>query len=344
MTRHRVAVLGCGPRGDDHLHGFAAHPDRFEVVGLCDRDADRIETLAAKYAIKATFTDAAEMFRAVEPEVFCFATMPDLRWPLIELALEHGVQAIAFEKPMALTLKEARRIRDACIQAKVKAVVSHQQKYGAHYQAVKDIVDGGRIGDVHTIQATSQAWLMQLGTHMIDYALWLNGRSLGEWVIGQVHGKGHLTDSHPSPDYACGRVAFANGVCGVFEFGHLSPSFLPKDMFWVDDTLTAYGTHGYARVIVGGGWQAYTKDSNGTVLTGEGMFDPKEEQPIYMRDLADWLDGLIDTHPCDIEISYHGFELAMGLCWSALQQRALRVPFDALPEEPLFEQLARELP
>lgn len=345
--RYRVCMLGCGPRGDDHLHGFRENSERFEVVGLCDQDPERLETMASRYGIgeAAAYTDAARMLAEKQPDVFCFATMPQARLPLVELGIAHGVRALAFEKPMALSLAEARAIRDACDKTGVKWLVSHQQKYGRHFRQVKAIVDRGAIGKVHTIHVTAQAWLMQLGTHMIDYALWMNGGVPAEWVMGQAHGVGKLSDNHPSPDYVCGQIAFQNGVRCIAEFGPQAPSFLEDPgMFWVNDAMTVQGSHGYARVIVGGGWQAFTKDSGGEVISGPGFFNPREEQPRYMADLARWLDSDEEPHPCRGGLSYHGFELAMGLCLSSVRRGLVRLPIDDIPEEPLFQQLTGLLP
>ncbi len=342
---YRVCVLGCGPRGEEHLHGFAMSRDRFEVVALCDLDEEKLTATAAKFEIAKTYADAEAMLAAEKPDVFSFTTPPRLRLPLVELGVKHGVAAIAFEKPLALSLAEARRIRDICDEANVKWLVSHQQKYGNHYRRVKEMVDAGRIGELHTIHVTAQAWLMQLGTHMIDYALWLNGGVAGEWAIGQAQGTEKLSDSHPSPDYVFGQIAFANGVRCIAEFGPLAPSFLEDPgQFWLDDTLTAYGSHGYARVIVGKGWEALTKDSGGELLSGPGCFNPTEEQPRYLKDLADWLDDDAKEHPCSGRLSYRGFEMAMALCLSCTRRGHVCLPIENLPEIPLFETLAHVLP
>ncbi len=339
-ARYSVCLLGCGPRGDEHLHGISANSERFEIRAICDKDHGRAKALAAKYGVPRTYADGEEMLAKEKPEVFCFVTMPDLRLPLVQLGIQHGVRAIAFEKPMALSLREARDIHDACEAAGVEWVVSHQQKYGAHYRKIKELAGTGEIGRVHTIHATSEAWLTQLGTHMIDYAIWLNGDARPTGIIGQAHGAGRFADSHPSPDHVCGFLEFENGVHGILEFGPLAPSFLEDpNLFWLNDSLTAYGTHGYARMILGKGWEAFTKSSNGKVISGPGTFNPLEEQPLFMRDLADCLDDDAREHPCCGRLAYRGFEAAMGLCLSSLERRHVSLPIDPIPETPLFKQL-----
>jgi len=344
MAKHQVAIVGCGPRGACHARAFLANADRFELAALCDINAQRLEALASTLGVVRTYADAEQMLAAEKPDVFCFATLPAIRLPLIELGIKHGVKAIAYEKPMATDLAEARRMRDACREAGVKTVVSHQQKYGPHWRKVKEIVEGGEIGQPHTIHATSKAWLLQLGTHLVDYVMWFNESSRGVWAIGQTHGKHKLSDSHPSPDYVFGQILFENGVRCILECGSLAPDTPETDKFWHKDAVTIHGSHGYARVVTGGGWKAVTKSCGGQILSGPGVFNPEEEQPLYIRELGDWLDDPGKVHCCNGEIAYHGFELVMALCLSSLERRKIDLPLEPLPSEPILERLRESLP
>jgi predicted dehydrogenase len=348
MPRYRVAQVGAGHRGVTHVEGFLALPDRFELVGLCDLDAEKLKRAAGKYGIARTWPDADAMLAATRPDVFCFVTQPNVRLPMVELGLRHGVRAIAFEKPMATSLKEARAIRDLCVLHKVKATVSHQQKYLTSMQKLKAIVDAGEIGEPTVIHATCQPWLAQLGTHYMDYTLWVNGGSRARWVVGHAHGKQRLTDSHPSADYILGEILFENGVRAYLECGYLAPSHMDKNHFWVDDRLTVHGTHGYAWADTDGRWSALTRSSGGQVLaeTGEpwGVQESTRLQPLYLADLADWLDDPAKVHPCNVEISYHGYEILEGLCLSALDHARVDLPFRTVGGEDLNERLRRELP
>lgn len=344
MNRYRVALLGCGPRGVIHANAFKANDDRFDLVALCDLDEAKLAKVAGEVGVEKTFTDAEAMMADVKPDVFCFATLPDVRLPMIELGVRHGVKAIAYEKPVATTLAEARRVRDLCREAGVKTIVSHQIKYGPHFQKVREIVDRWEIGPVHTIHATSKAWLLQLGTHMIDYAMWLNGGYRGIRVSGHVHGRGRLGDTHPSPEYALGQIEFANGSRLLLECGEEAPDTPETDMFWHKDAVNLYGQNGWARVLVGGGWSAMTKETGGQVISGPGVTSPPRDQVPYLRELADWLDDESSVHCCNGEVAYHGFELAMAVCLSALERRPIDIPIETLPEPTIFERLEKELP
>lgn len=150
MTPYTVLVVGMGKRGMHHAAAFNANP-RFKVSGICDIDPKRLDDAAAKLGQPAKGTDAAALARALKPDVFCFCTLPHLRTPFVRAAIGGGAKLIAFEKPVALTSAELFVVRDLIRQGGVKAVVSHQHRYGKHYQQVKQIVASGALGRIHTV-------------------------------------------------------------------------------------------------------------------------------------------------------------------------------------------------
>src|SRR5919109_1725406 len=200
MPRYTTVLVGCGPRGAMHAKAILANPERFALVAVCDLDAARLMPFAARFGIAPTYTDVDTMLAAERPDVLCFATMPAIRLPLVERGVKHGVKAIAFEKPMALSLAEARQIRDLCAAAGVKTIVCHQLKYGAHWQKAWEVVRSGALGNVHLIHATARPSMLRVGTHLVDAMLWFNGSQRGVWVLGQVHGKMAYQEDHPCPD------------------------------------------------------------------------------------------------------------------------------------------------
>ena len=343
MRKYRVAIAGCGPRGKDHAKAFLANAERFDLVAVSDPLPDRqaeIKPLLPKSV--RCYGQTEKMLAEERPEVFCFATQPNVRLELVEMGIRYGAKAIAFEKPMANNLAEAKRIRDVCAEAKVLQIQSHQHKYGEHWRKVKELVDSGEIGTVHTIHATAKGWYLHYATHLLDYTMWLNGGHRGVWVTGHAHGRGKLMDNHPSPDYVQGLIGFENGVRGILECGTLAPHLPGDNSFWMDAGAIVYGSEGYAQVVTGSGWQAVTRSSRG-LITGKGSFNPDHDQPLYIRDLADWLDDSRRVHPCNGEISYHGFELTVGILQSALERRKITVPVEAA-SEPIMDRMRRELP
>src|SRR6184192_1549853 len=195
MHRYRSVLVGCGGRGQSHALGLLANPDRFELVALCDQDDARLGALAAKLGISRGYADAEAM--------------------------------LAAERPLALSLAEARRIVTLCGDG-VKAVVCHQLKHAAHWRRVKEIVDGGDIGAIRSFHATARPSMLRVGTHLVDAVLWLGAGARATWVLGQAHGRAAYLEDHPCPDHVAGIVELSTGVRGVMEIGSLAPRHLDE--------------------------------------------------------------------------------------------------------------------
>jgi predicted dehydrogenase len=320
-----------------HARALLAHAERFALTAVCDLDAERAAALAATFDIASIYTDADAMLAAEQPDVLCFATMPSVRLALVELGLKHGVKAIALEKPLALSLCEAKRIVDLCDTAGVKLIVCHQWRYSRLWRQTYDLVRSGDIGEVHTIHASSRPSILRVGTHLIDYMFWLNGGHRGAWVLGQAHGAAAYEEDHPCPDHVSGLIEFTNGVRGVLDCGTLAPHLMHEDNFWEDCGMTVYGTHGYVRTVLGTGLQAMTRTSGPTLIYAPP--DPTPQEPAHLQALADWLDDPQQVHPCHGAVSYAGFETLIGMALSSLERRKVELPIEALPPMPVLPRL-----
>jgi predicted dehydrogenase len=277
---------------------------------------------------------------------------------MVQLAAKHGVAGLAFEKPMARSVGEARQIAELCRSHNIKAIVSHQQKYLTSMQKAKEIADAGEIGDLVEVRGTSTCGLTDLGTHYMDYMLWANDRPRVRWVVGHVHGTRQLDHHHPTPDFFLARMEFEDGVRGLLEIGVLAPHHMTNAPVWLDSRLTIVGTHGFAWADTDGRWGALTRSSEGQLLGGTGPgYDPEKPgagwitqqatmlQGPYLRDLADWLDNDEKVHPCSVDIALHGFEVLQAGCLSALDHTRKDLPLaDPADEVDIFERMKAELP
>jgi len=336
--KYRVLVVGMGKRGVHHATAFHANP-RFEVAGICDIDPARVEAAASRCGNPLTGPDAAALARTVRPDVFCFCTLPSLRLEMIKTGVASGARLIAFEKPIALSSAEAMEIKKLLDSSGVKAVVSHQHRYGAHYRKVREIIASGALGRVHTVYGTATGWMMHLLSHLIDYMRWYNNEAEAEWVMAQASGRGKLSDAHPSPDYIAGFIQFANGVRGVVECGAGAPDVPEVSYWWRKARVGAQGADGYAEVLTGGGWRAVTKTGSDC---GPGSMNYDLDMPPYIQDMADWLDDDSKPHPCRFESAYKGHEVLMALCRSVVEGGQVALPLGSGADE--IELLRARLP
>ena len=322
METYKVIVVGMGKRGTHHAAAFHANP-RFKLAGICDIDRARLEAAAPKLGDPQISTDARALAAAVKPDIFCFCTLPNLRSDLIQVGIESGAKLIAFEKPVALTSAEGLKIKQMLDAARVKAVVSHQHRYGEHYKKVHEIIASGALGRLNTVYGTATGWMMHMMSHLIDYALWFNPAGKAEWVMAQASGRGKMTDIHPSPDYIAGFIHFSNGVRGIVDCGAGAPDVPEVPYWWRKCRIGAQGTDGFAEVMTGGGWRAVTKSGS---FAGHGSMNYDLDMPPYIQEMADWLDNDKNLHACNFDSAYEGFQVMMALCRSVVEGGQIALP------------------
>lgn len=318
-----------GKRGLHHATAFAANP-RFELAGIASRDPKRLDAATAKLGSVKSDTDARALTNQIKPDVFCFCTPPNVRLDLIQTGIAGGARLIAFEKPVAMTSAEGIAIRDALDASRVKAVVSHQHRYGDHYQKVKAIIASGAIGKVHSVYGTATGWAAHMLSHLVDYTSWFNDYEPAEWVMGQAAGRGKLTDNHASPDYVAGVVHFRNGVRGVYDCGAGAPDVPEVPYWWRKCRIGAIGTEGYAEVHTGSGWRAVTKEG---VQSGPGGMDYDHDMAPYVQQMADWLDDESKPHPLRFARAYQGLEIVSGLYRSVIEGGQIALPLTSGSDE-----------
>lgn len=162
MTVHRVAIIGCGNVSDMHFRGYAARPDRVEVVAAVDPVAERREWARENFGVERTFASIAELLAEVEIDVASVCTPSTVRREAVSELAAAGVPMMV-EKPLADDMDEAREIvalaRDAGVLLAVDQNFRDHYAFGLARTAVRD----GRIGRVLGIQQSELMWREVVG-------------------------------------------------------------------------------------------------------------------------------------------------------------------------------------
>ena len=101
-----VAIVGTGFVADLYKRSFETYPD-IEVVGLWDRDAERLARAAAFWGAPAA-SGLTDLF-ARRPSLVLNLTNPDEHHAVSAAALEAGLNVYS-EKPLATTIEQARSL------------------------------------------------------------------------------------------------------------------------------------------------------------------------------------------------------------------------------------------
>lgn len=136
----RVAVVGCGHWGKNHVRNFAGLGALAAVV---DPDQEVAARFAKEYGVKALSFEQAVADSAIDAVVI--ATPAELHADLAVKAFKHG-KHVFVEKPIALTLEEGERMKAAAQKAGKVLMVGHLLQYHPAFVALRDFVRGGGLG------------------------------------------------------------------------------------------------------------------------------------------------------------------------------------------------------
>jgi predicted dehydrogenase len=227
MKTYRVAILGCRSRGSSAARVYHAHP-RTQVVGLCDLLEDRLNTLGDELALEGRFTDLDEMIRQTEPDIVAIPTAPALHAPLALRVLEHGVN-IEVEKPMGMDLIETDAVMTKAAEKGVQVAVHHQWRLSAWTQAINQVYQAGKIGELRYIYASGKGYygafgLMEIGTHLLTSMIKFGDHCQSVTAHATTRGRPITPqDVLPAPrgngtiagDHVTATLQFDNGVTGT---------------------------------------------------------------------------------------------------------------------------------
>lgn len=216
----RVAVIGCGMMGRNHLRCYTRLPG-VEVVGAVDPSAANRAEAEKAFGIP-TFGGLDAL---PEVDAVSIVTPSITHVELAEALIGRGIHCM-IEKPLALSAAEGRRIAELGKAAGVTLAVGHLERFNPAVVALKAALP--QLGALHAVTARRLAKagrivdvdvIDDLMVHDIDVVLDLLGRP--EVVRAQVDG---LRGADiPGYDYATALVGFPGGVLAAISASRMTP-------------------------------------------------------------------------------------------------------------------------
>ncbi|MCE5238150.1 Gfo/Idh/MocA family oxidoreductase [bacterium] len=138
----RIAFVGAGNHSTESLYPNIAHIPEFDLVGVCDLDAEKAERAAHLYGAPQWFTDVATMLAEVKPEGVCICGMPDMHHAVGLQVLRAGVPLFT-EKPPAFTAAEAAELVQAAEASGVWGMVAFMKRVAPANVVARELIDRG---------------------------------------------------------------------------------------------------------------------------------------------------------------------------------------------------------
>jgi predicted dehydrogenase len=227
----RVGIIGAGTMGEVHAAAWRAVGG--DLVGCTSLHPAQREALAERYDIRA-FADYTELLDYVDIIDICVPT------PLHRAMVLHAARAkkhVICEKPIALTLEDAKAMIQGCDQAGVRLFVGMVVRFFPQYRLAKELVANGQLGQLGVIrlkrasyppqpstlqnnwyidESRSGGMIIDLMIHDFDYARWLAGEVERVYALRGRSAKGPA-------QYAQAILRFRSGAMALVEGGWANP-------------------------------------------------------------------------------------------------------------------------
>lgn len=194
----RAAILGAGI-GAEHLVGYAALQDQFEVCVICDLDLDRARGMAGDIPIT---DDLEAVLSRNDLDVIDICLPPHLHVPIVLKALD-ACKHVICEKPLAASLAEIDQIEAAQAIAGKEVFPVFQYRFGEGLAGLLALQEAG---------LTGRAIAASLETHWNRDAAYYDIPWRGTWA-GEQGGAilGHAIHIHDLMICVLGQVRSVSG-------------------------------------------------------------------------------------------------------------------------------------
>ena len=252
----RYALIGCGRISPNHIQ--AAKNNNLEIVAICDIVPQHMDDTVLKFELSDSvkkYEDYKEMLEKEKPELVAIATESGKHAPIALDCIEAGCNII-IEKPIALSMHDARAIIEAGKKKGVKVCANHQNRFNKSVQKIREAYLKKRFGRLFYGTAHirwNRGWeyysrapwrgtwaqdggaLMNQCIHNIDLLRWMMGGKVSE-VMAYTDNLNH--DYIEAEDMGIALVKFENGSYGIIEG---TTDIYPKNL---EETLYLFGEKG----------------------------------------------------------------------------------------------------
>jgi len=242
----RLGIIGAGSMANTHAKSFSSMRG-VRITACADIDPARARAFAARWDIPKWYADYRVLLAAETLDALSVVTADAAHAPVALAAIARGL-AVLCEKPLATSLADARKMRDA---ARARGVVTHvnfSYRDAPCVQGAAALIKAGGIGRILHVEASYlQSWLAQDAWGDWRTADWLT------WRLSRRHGSAGVLGDIGCHIYdltalLCGDIAEISCCLATFDKGikgnRIGPYVLDANDSFVSTVKTSGGAVG----------------------------------------------------------------------------------------------------
>lgn len=237
MRKLRVLLVGAAFSADLHSDGYSRIRDKAAIVGICDKDLDRVRPLAKRYGFEdyAAYDDYETAIRDCDCDLVDICMPNFLHHDVAILALQRGRDIIC-EKPLATTVEDARDMVDTAARLDRRIYYAEDWLFAPAFRKALAILRSGQLGrplyirarECHSgshspfaqsIRYCGGGCMVHLGVHPVGFMLALKENRWRE-LTAMTSGGGAKNLIHRAmegEDWAGAFLRFEDGMTATVE-------------------------------------------------------------------------------------------------------------------------------
>ncbi|MCI9361852.1 MAG: inositol 2-dehydrogenase [Hungatella sp.] len=152
----KVGIIGAGRIGKVHVQSICTQVPDAKVKMLADPFlTDETAAWAKDMGVLQVTKDYKEVLADPEIDAVLICSSTDTHSPISVEAIKAGKHVFC-EKPIDHDIDKIQEVIDALKDSKVKYQVGFNRRFDHNFEAVRDAVAAGKVGDIHVIKVTSR--------------------------------------------------------------------------------------------------------------------------------------------------------------------------------------------
>ena len=226
LDRLGAAVIGLGV-GRRHIQAYR-RLEGVEVRAICAQSAESVDTARKEYGVPDGSTDYREIVDRQDVQLVSICSPDGQHAEQALFALQCGKHVLV-EKPVAVTLDEARALVDAVRSSGLTFASGQSYRFVPQFQALRVAAAAGQLGRLYLLQGRyeqdlsamaergpgywrvrdPQDFLLGAGIHLVDFLRWAGGE-----VVEVAAYASHALEFYPGSENWVLGLRFASGAAG----------------------------------------------------------------------------------------------------------------------------------
>jgi len=308
LKKINVGLIGAGRLGSMYAEYLAYHIPRANLVAVADIIPERAKNCAEKFELAKWYDNHHDLNADNEVEaVVISATTINHKEIVIDAAQEK--KPIFCEKPMTLSLVEAREMKKAVEEKAVFYQQGFQRRFDKGFAAGRKNIEAGIIGTPVVFRGSSRdpyrpsleylkpensgGQILDMAIHDFDIARWYMGDIKSVYAIGAVLAYPEVAETG-DVDNAVMLMKFKKGGLGEIDVSR-------NGIYGYDIRAEVLGTKGTLQM-------GYLRDTPMLVMTAEGVthdvvpYFPQRFGDAYVAQLKNYLENVYSETVAELTV------------------------------------------